>query len=145
MLRRSPRPRRHENTILLDKLSKILTREKGAQGGGAKLPKVAAPPTAGGGLHDAYRKKVREQIDRENQSLLRRLQYMKPSIDMVHFEQQWRENAQFARSLAPLPCLSTALQRPDQLHKIGNIWLEIPKIRKFQNLFVLACAQRQCA
>ena len=98
MLRRSPRPRRHENTILLDKLSKILTREKGAQGGGAKLPKVAAPPTAGGGLHDAYRKKVREQIDRENQSLLRRLQYMKPSIDMVHFEQQWRENAQFARS-----------------------------------------------
>ena len=98
VLRRSPRPRRHENTILLDKLSKILTREKGAQGGGAKLPKVAAPPTAGGGLHDAYRKKVREQIDRENQSLLRRLQYMKPSIDMVHFEQQWRENAQFARS-----------------------------------------------
>ena len=62
MLRRSPRPRRHENTILLNKLSKILTREKGAQGGGAKLPKVAAPPTAGGGLHDAYRKKVREQI-----------------------------------------------------------------------------------
>ena len=98
VLRRSPRPRRHENTILLDKLSKILTREKGAQGGGAKLPKVAAPPIAGGGLHDAYRKKVREQIDRENQSLLRRLQYMKPSIDMVHFEQQWRENAQFARS-----------------------------------------------
>jgi len=97
-LRRSPRPRRHENTILLDKLSKILTREKTAQAGGAKLPKVASPPTAGGGLHDAYRKKVREQIDRENQSLLRRLQYMKPSIDMVHFEQQWRENAQFARS-----------------------------------------------
>ena len=41
-----------------------------------------------------------EQIDRENQSLLRRLQYMKPSIDMVHFEQQWRENSQFARSQA---------------------------------------------
>ena len=94
----TPRPRRHENTILLDKLSKILTREKTAQAGGAKLPTVAAPPTAGGGLHDIYRRRVREQIDRENQSLLRRLQYMKPSIDMVHFEQQWRENSQFARS-----------------------------------------------
>ena len=94
----TPRPRRHENTILLDKLSKILTREKTAQAGGAKLPTVAAPSTAGGGLHDIYRRRVREQIDRENQSLLRRLQYMKPSIDMVHFEQQWRENSQFARS-----------------------------------------------
>ena len=82
----TPRPRRHENTILLDKLSKILTREKTAQAGGAKLPTVAAPSTAGGGLHDIYRRRVREQIDRENQSLLRRLQYMKPSIDMVHFE-----------------------------------------------------------
>ena len=60
---RRPRPRRHENTILLDKLSKILTREKTAQAGGARLPKVAAPPTAGGGLHDIYRRKVREQID----------------------------------------------------------------------------------
>ena len=39
----------HENTILLDKLSKILTREKGAQAGGATLPTVARPPTAGGG------------------------------------------------------------------------------------------------
>ena len=96
----APRPRRHENTILLDKLSKILTREKTGQAGGAKLPTVAAPPTAGGGLHDIHRRKVREQIDRENQSLLRRLQYMKPSIDMVHFEQQWRENSQFARSQA---------------------------------------------
>merc|ERR1719424_1306958 len=95
---RRPRPRRHENTILLDKLSKILTREKTAQAGGARLPKVAAPPTAGGGLHDIYRRKVREQIDRENQSLLRRLQYMKPSIDMVHFEQQWHANSQFTRS-----------------------------------------------
>lgn len=151
---------RHENTILLDKLSKILTREKTAQAGGATLPAVAAPPTAGGGLHDIYRRKVREQIDRENQAsktltmprrpippspassalrrlapprsashrapyavwvlcgvpcvwrcacsraplpahsrlqaLLKRLQYMKPSIDMVRFEQQWQQHAHFA-------------------------------------------------
>ena len=86
----------HENTILLDKLSKILTREKGAQAGGATLPTVARPPTAGGGLHDIYRRKQREQIDRENQQLLKRLQYMKPSIDMLSFEQQWRESAHFA-------------------------------------------------
>lgn len=86
----------HENTILLDKLSKILTREKTAQAGGATLPAVAAPPTAGGGLHDIYRRKVREQIDRENQALLKRLQYMKPSIDMVRFEQQWQQHAHFA-------------------------------------------------
>lgn len=86
----------HENTILLDKLSKILTREKTAQAGGERLPMVAAPPPAGGGLHDIYRRKVREQIDRENQALLKRLQYMKPSIDMLSFEQQWQQSAHFA-------------------------------------------------
>ena len=91
-----PCTRRHENTILLEKLSKILTREKSAQAGGWALPAVAAPPTAGGGLHDIYRRKVREQIDRENQQLLRRLQYMKPSIDMLKYEQQWQEHAHFA-------------------------------------------------
>ena len=128
----APSPRRHENTILLDKLSKILTREKTAQAGGSTLPEVAAPPTAGGGLHDIYRRKQREKIDAENavrprrsrapssaplglpffsppaagplppgpgpllQALLRRLQYMKPSIDMLRFEQQWQQQAQHA-------------------------------------------------
>ena len=87
-------PHRHENGILLDKLSKILTREKSAQAGGAKLPSVSSSSSTG--LHDIYRRKVREQIDRENQSLLRRLQYMKPSIDMVQFEQQWQASSQFA-------------------------------------------------
>lgn len=86
----------HENTILLDKLSKILTREKGAQAGGAVLPAVARPPTSGGGLHDIYRRKQREQIDHDNQQLLKRLQYMKPSIDMLAFEQQWQQSAHFA-------------------------------------------------
>jgi len=99
----------HENTILLDKLSKILTREKTAQVGGERLPAVAAPPAAGSGLHDIYRRQVREKIDRENQQLLKRLQYMKPSIDMLQFEQQWQEHAHFAmmgRSQATNPMLA---------------------------------------
>merc|ERR1719440_1286962 len=54
----------HENTILLNKLSRILTRD----------PIIPDPPRLVHGLNDNHRKQERERIDRENQALLRRLQ-----------------------------------------------------------------------
>jgi len=60
----------HENTILLNKLSRILTRD-------------AEPPRAllaARGLNDPQRRIEREKIDRDNLMLLRRLQYAKPSV-----------------------------------------------------------------
>merc|ERR1719446_1929772 len=60
----------HENTILLNKLSRILTRD-------------AEPPRASllvRGLNDPQRRIEREKIDRDNLMLLRRLQYAKPSV-----------------------------------------------------------------
>merc|ERR1719440_2445955 len=61
----------HENTILLNKLSKILTRE----------PEVIREPMLVRGLNDNHNKNERERIDRENQALLRRLQDVRSSID----------------------------------------------------------------
>ena len=83
----------HENTILLNKLSKILTRESNGQDG--KLPTLGPGGSAGGAsasLHDIHRRKVREQIDRENRQLLTRLQTMKPSIDIIAFEEQYQRH-----------------------------------------------------
>ena len=74
----------HENTILLNKLSKILTRD-------------ADPPRAqlgARGLHDPARRLAREKIDRENLMLLRRLQYVRPSIDAEAQLAQHREHAE---------------------------------------------------
>ena len=82
----------HENTILLTKLSKILTREGSSQAG--TLP--AAGPVGPRSLHDGYKRREREKIDRENQQLLRRLQFMKPCIDVMQFEQSWQEHAERA-------------------------------------------------
>eukprot|EP00966_Prymnesium_polylepis_P096064 2225784-Prymnesium_polylepis.1 len=68
----------HENTILLNKLSRILTRD-------------AEPPRAllaARGLNDPQRRIEREKIDRDNLMLLRRLQYARPSVstdnEMLH-------------------------------------------------------------
>lgn len=61
----------HENTILLNKLSRILTRE----------PEAAPLPLLARGLNENTKKQDRERIDRENQALLRRLQDVRPSID----------------------------------------------------------------
>jgi len=61
----------HENTILLNKLSKILTRE----------PDVIREPMLVRGLNENHKKGERERIDRENQALLRRLQDVRSSID----------------------------------------------------------------
>ena len=72
----------HENTILLNKLSRILTRD-------------AEPPRANlliRGLHDPSRKLEREKIDHDNLMLLRRLQYVKPSITVEQLDQH-REHA----------------------------------------------------
>ena len=54
----------HENTILLNKLSRILTRE----------PTPIPPPLLKHGLNENNKKADRDRIDRENQALLRRLQ-----------------------------------------------------------------------
>jgi len=61
----------HENTILLNKLSRILTRE----------PEPIPEPMLVRGLNEIHKKDERERIDRENQALLRRLQDVRPSID----------------------------------------------------------------
>ena len=80
----------NENTILLNKLSKILTREGGSQA--RPLPAVNGSRT----LHDGWRRREREKIDRENAQLLTRLQSMKPSINVVAFERDWYQQALFA-------------------------------------------------
>jgi hypothetical protein len=70
----------HENAILLNKLSRVLTRD-------------AEPPRANfsvRGLHDPVRKMEREKIDRDNLQLLRRLQYVQPTVSI---DQQHREHA----------------------------------------------------
>jgi len=88
----------HENTILLNKLSRILTRE-------------ADPPRtqlAARGLNDPARRIEREKIDRDNMMLLRRLQYVKPSIDTEAQLQQHREHAHLlamSRNFAANPFL----------------------------------------
>merc|ERR1719440_2297945 len=60
----------HENTILLNKLSRILTRD----------PEPIREPMLKRGLNEVHRREERSRIDRENQQLLRRLQEVRPSI-----------------------------------------------------------------
>ena len=60
----------HENTILLNKLSRILTRD----------PEPPPPMMLVRGLNENHKKGERERIDRENQALLRRLQDVKSSL-----------------------------------------------------------------
>jgi len=69
----------HENTILLNKLSRILTREP---------PRIRDPMLVRG-LNDNHKRGERERIDRENQALLRRLQEVRPSIDAEAARQQY--------------------------------------------------------
>ena len=69
----------HENTILLNKLSRILTRE----------PTPIPEPRLVHGLNEVHRRETRERIDRENQALLRRLQDVRPSIDAEAARQQY--------------------------------------------------------
>jgi len=61
----------HENTILLNKLSRILTRN----------PEPVRDSILVRGLNDNQNRIERERIDRENQALLRRLQDVRPSHD----------------------------------------------------------------
>jgi len=88
----------HENTILLNKLSRILTRD-------------AEPPRASllvRGLNDPQRKIDRDKIDRDNLMLLRRLQNVKASIDVEQQLQQHREHAHMlamSRNFAANPFL----------------------------------------
>jgi len=88
----------HETTILLNKLSRILTRD-------------AEPPRASlrvSGLNDPQRKIEREKIDRDNLMLLRRLQNVRASIDVEQQLQQHREHANMlamSRNFAANPFL----------------------------------------
>lgn len=76
-----------ENTILLNKLSRVLTREN-------QLPRATLNTRR---LHDPSRKAEREKIDHDNLLLLRRLQYVKPT---VHSESQLQQHREHARLLA---------------------------------------------
>lgn len=95
----------HENSILLNKLSRILTRDSSDPT--AQIP-TQGPPLVRG-LHNVYRRQVKEQIDRDNQALLRRLQGVKPSIDVSSAEHQWQQHAHLLaanRSYATNPFVS---------------------------------------
>jgi len=95
----------HENAILLGKLARILTRD-------SAVP--TSEPTAKMGKHDAYRRRVREQVDHDNQVLLRKLRDMKSSFDIEKFEADARERATFlSRMQAPLhPTMAPGGPRP---------------------------------
>jgi hypothetical protein len=80
----------HENTILLNKLSRILTRE----------PEPVREPMLVKGLNDNHKKGERERIDRENQALLRRLQDVRSSIDHEAAEAQYRLHEDLLRAHA---------------------------------------------
>ena len=69
----------HENTILLNKLSKILTRD----------PEPVPAPRLAHGLNETHKRTERDRIDRENQALLRRLQDVRSSIDAEAAKQQY--------------------------------------------------------
>jgi len=98
----------HENTLLLRKLSNILQRDGSVD--------TAAPKVYPGqySMNDAQRRHRIERIDNENQALLKRLQYMKPTIDVDAFQQHWAQHAVFAartRTLAN-PLLMAPRTRP---------------------------------
>lgn len=85
----------HENTILLNKLSRILTRD----------PEKIPEPMLVHGLNEVHRKSERSRIDRENQALLRRLQDVRPSIDAEAAKAQYalHEHILNARSQTFVP------------------------------------------
>ena len=78
----------HENTILLNKLSRILTRD----------PEPIPEPRLVHGLNEVHRREERARIDRENQALLRRLQDVRPSIDSEQHEQQYMMHEMMLRA-----------------------------------------------
>jgi len=78
----------HENTILLNKLSRILTRDSNPVQASI-LPR---------GLNETHKRAERERIDRENQALLRRLQDVRPSIDAEAARQQYALHQHLLRS-----------------------------------------------
>ena len=80
----------HENTILLNKLSKILTRE----------PTAVRAPMLVRGLNENHKKGEQERIDRENQQLLRRLQDVRSSIDAEAARQQYALHEHLLRNHA---------------------------------------------
>ena len=95
----------HENTILLNKLSKILTR----------APEPIPEPLLRKGLNENSKKAERERIDRENQALLRRLQDVRSSIDadkmLEHYELHEHLIAQHSMQFVPNPFLNNTAPR----------------------------------
>ena len=103
----------HENTILLNKLSRILTREQ----------EPAPAPMLVRGLNDNHKKGERARIDAENQALLRRLQDTKSSIDAEGarraYEVHERLLSNFAVQFTPNPFLAMSLNG-DELSSVGS-------------------------
>jgi len=96
----------HENTILLNKLSRILTRD----------PEPVRAPMLVKGLNDNHKKGERERIDRENAALLRRLQDVRPSIDAEaareHYELHMDLIHRHQQTFTPNPFLNNTAPNP---------------------------------
>ena len=80
----------HENTILLNKLSRILTRER----------EPAPAPMLVKGLNENHKKGERTRIDAENQALLRRLQDVKSSVDAEKARREYELHESLLRNFA---------------------------------------------
>ena len=104
----------HENTILLNKLSRILTRD----------PEPVREPMLVRGLNENHNKNERERIDRENQALLRRLQDVRPSIDAEATREQYLQHeyliTQHAQQFVPNPFLNNGGARPASSSRGGS-------------------------
>lgn len=80
----------HENTLLLEKLSQILTRDASANA--AQIQSNRGQYS----LREVQRRHNITRIDRENAALLKRLQFMKPTISGDALQQHWSQHAYFS-------------------------------------------------
>lgn len=122
----------HENTILLGKLSKILTR--GSPGANPIVAGGEAPFPAKPALHEAFKKQEREKINAENHALLKRLQYMKPTLDAGSFDEHFRMHEYHINQTRSLmtanPVLRTALsaRRRPRPRSTGDVERRMPPV-----------------
>lgn len=88
----------HENHILLNKLSKIITREQ----------QKSEPMLLKSGLHEPYRRQRLESIDIANQSLMKRITTAQPTIDVLASEYEWQQQSstRSLRQFVPSPFLA---------------------------------------
>lgn len=88
----------HENRILLNKLSKIITREH----------QKSEPMLLKSGLHEPYRRQRLESIDTANQGLMKRIASAQPTIDVLANEYEWQQQSstRSLRQFVPSPFLA---------------------------------------